>query len=319
LPLPEEGKPKDFSGTLGEFDLEVTVTPQEVKVGDPATLKATVRGRGNFSTVNLPAIDLGSNFKSYEPQAKQEGNAKTFEQVLIPLNAAVKEVPALAFSFFNTSTGQYTTITRGPFPLNVIKPDKEEEFRVVEKKQPFQGAVKEEKLGRDITYLKDSPGRWSKKGKYVYGDAKMFWLWGIVLFIAYAICAFFEINNKRLRTDVRYARQLLAPRKAKAGLVKARKYLDQGTAQEFYDIVFETLQEYLGNRFHLPSKGITASIVEDQFKNKNISEDILAKLKDIFKDCDAARYAASQLTRDDRENSLDKLEKIIDYFQRNKV
>jgi hypothetical protein len=46
LPLPEEGKPEGFSGALGAFSFEATVSPTEVKVGDPMTLKAVVRGQG---------------------------------------------------------------------------------------------------------------------------------------------------------------------------------------------------------------------------------------------------------------------------------
>ncbi|MDP2768040.1 MAG: BatD family protein, partial [Candidatus Methanoperedens sp.] len=119
LPLPLENKPEGFLGALGVFDFQASVSPAEVKVGDPLTLKAVVTGQGNFNTVNLPGSSLGDDFKVYEPQVKQDKDAKTFDQVLIPLNTSVKEIPAMSFNFFNPQTGVYTTITRGPFPIKV--------------------------------------------------------------------------------------------------------------------------------------------------------------------------------------------------------
>ena len=69
----------------------------------------------------------------------------------------------------------------------------------------------------------------------------------------------------------------------------------------------------------MPSKGITISVIDEQLKNKGVSEDVLNKLRDIFRECDMVRYAASQLTRENMSGSLAKLEETIDYFQRNKL
>lgn len=317
LALSEENKPSSFSGALGVFDLKATANPTEVKVGDPITLKVVVRGQGNFNTVNLPVISLGNDFKSYEPQVKQEKDTKTFEQVLIPLNANIKEIPAISFSFFNTQTDQYETITRGPFSIKVIKPEKEEELKIIEGKQLVSSA-KEEKLGRDIVYIKDNPGGLKKKGEHLYKN-KIFLGFQIIPLLFYFLILVVHTKVRRLQTDVKYARQLLAPRKAKAGIIRARGYLENGSIQGFYDSLFETLQEYLGDKFHLPSKSITASVIDEQLKSRGIPEEIQLKLKDIFSECDIVRYAASQLTRENMQNSLKKIEEAIDYLQRKKV
>lgn len=317
LALPEENKPTTFSGALGVFDLKATVNPTEVKVGDPITLKVVIHGQGNLNTVNMPAIGLGNDFKAYEPQVKQEKDIKTFEQVLIPLNANIKEIPAISFSFFNTQTGQYETLVKGPFSIKVIKPEKEEELKIIEGKQP-SSFVKEEKFGRDIVYIKDSPGELKKKGEYLYKN-QIFLGFQIIPLLLYLLILVFNARARKLQTDVKYARQLLAPRKAKAGILRVRGYLAKGSVQEFYDSLFTTLQEYLGNKFHLPSKGITTSIIDEQLKSRGIPEDIQLKLKDIFSECDMVRYAASQLTRENMQNSLKKLEEVIDYLQRKKA
>ena len=165
LPLPEQGKPEGFSGALGVFNFQVALSPLEVKVGDPITLKAVITGQGNFNTVNLPGINSGNDFKVYTPQVKQDQAAKTFDQVLIPLHALVKEIPAMSFNFFNSQAGVYVTITRGPFPIKVIQPDKAEEFKITDSKPTAAALIKEEKLGTDIIYIKDNPGALRRKGE----------------------------------------------------------------------------------------------------------------------------------------------------------
>jgi hypothetical protein len=75
----------------------------------------------------------------------------------------------------------------------------------------------------------------------------------------------------------------------------------------------------LGNKFHLPSKSITTSILDEQLKHKGISGEILANLRNIFSECDMVRYAASQLVQEDMRNSLKRLEEAIDYLQRKKI
>ena len=92
----------------------------------------------------------------------------------------------------------------------------------------------------------------------------------------------FELRSRRLKTDLRYARKLSAPRKARAGLNKAGNYLSQGRNKEFYDTLFQSLQEYLGDRFHLPSQAITIDIIDGVLKPKGASIETLNKLRDIF-------------------------------------
>ena len=176
----------------------------------------------------------------------------------------------------------------------------------------------EEKLGRDIVYIKPLIGELNRRGTFLY-KSKGFLAFQIFPLMAFLLFLGFHARYEKLKTDTRYARMLKAPVKAKEGIRKARGYLAQGEAKEFYDAVFQTLQEYLGDKFHLASRSITVSVIDETLKNKPIPEGILASLKDIFSACDMVRFAASEFKRDDMEDTLKKLEETIDYFQRNKL
>ena len=319
LAVPEEGKPVGFTGALGKFSFDVSASPSVVSVGDPITLKATIKGQGNFSTVNIPKIESTKDFKAYEPQIKQEESQKTFEQVIMPMHPDIKEVPAVSFSFFNTETGAYETVTRGPFAITVTKPDKEQQAKIIEGKQlQAQQVPQEEKFGRDIIFIKEPDGGLVTRGSFLYLN-RVFWIFQFLAFLAYLCMLGFYSWSKRLRLDIRYARKLQAPGKAREGITRAKKLLKENKTAQFYDSLFDTLQGYLGDRFHLSSKSITAGIIDDILKPKNVSQDILDKLAGLFKDCDMARYAPTGFVASQMQTALRDLREVIDYFQRNRL
>jgi len=318
--LPSADKPADFAGALGNFSLEAGISPSEVKLGDPVTLEMIVSGNGNFSTVGAPRLDSEKGLKVYEPQVKQEAGRKTFEQVVIPVSMEVKEIPAVTLSFFDTQSGKYVTLKKGPFPVRINKPDKEEEFKIVEAIRPPDSvsAPRDEKLGRDILYIKDNPGKLKRTNSYLYKN-KVFLGAQVIPLLVYLITLLLYVRKKRLDTDIKYARGLAAPRKARAGLAQAKKYLKKAEAAKFYDTLFLILREYLGDRFHLSSKGITISVIDEHLRKAGVEENVLSRLKDIFKECDMVRYASGSLGKEDMQSSLDGLEEIIDYLQRKKT
>jgi hypothetical protein len=288
-------------------------------VGDPITVKATIKGTGNLSTVIIPKFESTKDLKAYEPQIKQEEGQKTFEQVVMPMHEDIKDIPAIGLSFFNTETGAYETITRGPFPITVAKPDKEEQAKMIEGKHVQAMQIpQEEKFGRDIIFIKGSAAGLRPKAGLLYTN-KAFWLFQFAALFLYLCILGFYAWSQRLRADVRYARKLQAPGKARRGIAAAKKLLKGNKPKEFYDEVFDTLQGYLGDRFHLASKSITAGIIDDILKPRNVSVEIQEKVNALFKDCDMARYAPSGFAADQMQKALADLEDVIDYLQRNKV
>ena len=317
LPLPDRGRPGDFMGAMGNFNFNLEVSPAQVKVGDPVTLKMIISGTGNFDAVTSPHVKPHEGFKFYDPQVKQEGNKKIFEQVLIPTTDTVKEIPAVSFSFFNTDKGQYQTIARGGVPLTVLKPERKEEATILDAPQTEGRTILKEKVGRDIIYIKESPGELRRKGRYLYKNAA-FLLLQIAPVLALISVWIMHKRKERLSTDVGYARRLSAPGKARKGIHEAEAFLENNSPGEFYNAVFRTLREYVGNRFHVPSGGMTADSAGGLLKDKGMDQDMLSGLIKIFRECDMARYAPSEISRDNMQETLSELKELIDYLERHK-
>ncbi len=124
-PLPVAGRPKDFSGAIGKFEFNATGTPGRVKVGEPVSMKLSIRGSGNFDRIGQPQLAEPEGWTTYS--AKQEFNGsdsmgnegvKTFE---LPVTPTVNKttMPIFAFSFFDPESAKYVTLKNNAAPLIV--------------------------------------------------------------------------------------------------------------------------------------------------------------------------------------------------------
>ncbi len=124
-PLPAAGRPADFSGAIGKFEMAVEGTPKQVKVGDPVTLKMHITGSGNFDRVNAPKLVEPKGWHAYEPSNVFSPNdeistngTKSFEMAVVPEEKKT-QMPQVRFSYFDSDTEKYVTLTSDPAPLNV--------------------------------------------------------------------------------------------------------------------------------------------------------------------------------------------------------
>jgi hypothetical protein len=325
-PLPDENKPVDFSGAVGEFDMQVEPDVLGVKVGDPIILKSRISGRGNFATVNAPVLENLKDFKVYPAQAKMEQNEKLFEQVIMPLSENVTSIPVVSFSFFDPVEEKYKTVKRGPIAISVSKPDQADQLakpQLVERPIAAAAGVtslpeKEEVLGKDIIYIKDNPGALKAKGEFLYKN-KFF-----ILFIAgcpliFLFLFLIEKKNQRLRTDIRYARSQRAYKRAKVGLVEAGGLFNAERQEDFYRVIFKTLQEYIGDRLHIASGGITAQSAEQHLTQRAAPEDILEKIRRFFEACDTARFAPVSSAKGQMHEVLRLAKEIVEGLEKVKL
>lgn len=313
LPLPQEGKPSSFTGAVGKFDFNVAVSPLEVKVGDPVTLRMKVEGEGNKNSIAFPRINTTDKFKVYEPQVREEGSSKVLEQVIIPNSASVTEIPAIEFSYFDADLKKYQTIVKGPFPVAVKEAEKGQDFKIVQFEKPFQETT--DVLGQDIIFIKEKMMGLKNTGYHFYRTL-IYRLFIVVLILLWGGSFIWHQNNLRLQTDEVYAKKLMAPKQAQKGLKQALRFLSSSKQKEFYDILFKTLQQYLSYKLHLPIGNTVIDNVETALRQRGIGNSVLEDIKNIFMECEAVRYASVEISEENRRKSLKTTENIIDTLER---
>lgn len=313
--LPKEGQPADFSGAVGEYTFNANVSPAEVAVGDPITLKMYVQGKGNLKAVDFPVVVSEDDFKVYDPIIKEEGQTKTLEQVLIPKSSAVKEVPKIDFSFYNHQTGEYKSVSRGPFPLTVTEASQEGEFRVVGLQEQQPVIVSEEKLGADIVFIKESPGHFRPRGYRVY----MNWVYYMIIAgmsLLYLAGYFLYRNTHRMETDQRFARRRHASKLAHTELKVLKNMIDEKRSAQFYDHLFHLFQQYIAHKLHLPAGKTNIRIIHEKLQPYGIDEDIRGDIASIYDECDAIRYASRTVQEGQMQISHGRVVRVIEHLEK---
>ncbi len=153
-PLPEAGRPADFSGAIGHFRLNGRLSQQVVQPGDIVTLYLELVGEGWLGDkVVMPAPSASPLFKSYPPKEvlRQATHLKS-EQVFIPQSTNATEIAAARFSFFNPATERYEESVAGPFRLTfsaTLTAPATEEVRVIVTALPTASAHQAQLITRE--------------------------------------------------------------------------------------------------------------------------------------------------------------------------
>jgi hypothetical protein len=293
LPLPDEGRPADFAGAVGQWNLDVTAKPTNIAVGDPITLTIKISGNGNIDTVPAPKIGSLDEFKTYDPTTKTTKDdlnttgERVIQQVLIAKSTDVKQLPEIRLAYFDPVAKAYRTAIQSPIPL-VVKAGGAGATTIVSDGNRLRP---NEKLGQDIVYLKGD------LGPVATGiSIGTFWVLNIAPVLALAGAVGWKRRKDRLRGDVAYARRSRAAR-------AARKLLTSATN---FDDVQHALQNYLGDRLNIPASGITASVVDEHR--------LPAEVAGVFQTCDAARFAGATTDLAALKQSV---ERLIDELETN--
>ena len=121
--LPKQGRPDDFNGAIGKFQMEATVNPKKAGPGDPVTLRVVISGQGNFEAMGAPVITGDEGWRSYPPAEKFEpadavnfSGQKVYEFLLVARSDQT-QTPGVRFSFFDPDTGNYEVLTQAPLPV----------------------------------------------------------------------------------------------------------------------------------------------------------------------------------------------------------
>lgn len=317
-PLPQDNRPADFSGAVGDFQFIFNAGPRKVNPGDPITLTMEINGAGNFNTVLVPKLENVEGFKLYEPQIKTETNTKTFSQVIIPENDRLTQTPGAYFSYFDPNKKEYRTISHNPIPIEIEKGKEEAPPQVVGPIAPVQQRRDEEKLSRDIIYIKESLGKVAPRGYALYRSKIVD---ALVIIPALLLIALFMSTGRaeRLKLDTAYARRLAAFRLAKRASKTLRRSLDTDDSKVFYEKFFKMLQDYLGNRLHVPIAGITYAALEPILKERSVDAGMQGKLRRLFEVCDQAKFASLSISKLNMSDDLKNLIEVIKYFERMKI
>lgn len=128
-PLPQEGRPADFSGLVGRVTLRRTVRPETLTLGGTARISVSLRGAGNVwagvdphEHLELESADL---FRRPTRTDIERGGGlrvtEVFEADVVPRRSGVLRIPELDIHWFDPVSGRYRIETAPPVELPVVE------------------------------------------------------------------------------------------------------------------------------------------------------------------------------------------------------
>ena len=319
--LPEQNKPVDFKGDVGDFDVSLSVDKNSVEENQPVSLKIKIKGKGNIKTISSPSMPEIQDAKFYESGSSENiskdnyvvHGEKIYEKMIIPKKEGTLAIGPVEYSYFDPVIKDYVKKKIDPVAINVTKSKEEPVEKTVF--QPIGAKEEVQLLKKDIAYIKISSRRFEPKNNFLYKN-KIFLLINVLPLFALMALYLYELYSRKLRTDIGYARSLRARGAASRRLKTAGKMLNKNMIKEFYTEIYKAVIEYIADKFNIPHASITKDLLEEKLKEKEVKKEIIDKVKTLFDACDMARFASAGFTKDDMARSIKEAEDIIIALER---
>lgn len=318
MPLPEEGKPTDFSGAVGHFNIKANVDKTSVETNEAVNLKLKISGRGNIKILPKPTINISSDIEQYPPSIHENisrsGNtisgSKIFEYVLIPRLPGVQKIKPLRFSYFDLLSRSYKSLMTPEIQINVKKGKK-----LFVSTGP--GFIREEVklLGQDIHYIEQAIPRFRKIGFYYYQSLSFILLIIVPLLVMGGAIGYRRYTDK-LAENVAYARSRKATQIANNQLKRAKKLLNEKTQKEFYAEVSKALSGFLANKLNVEEAGMMTEQVKNLLAEQKVEEKSVTEYFDCLQLCDYQRFAPASSGTAQMQSLYQKAKNVIIKLQK---
>ena len=292
-PLPT-GKPADFSGGVGEFELSSSVSTTQVKTNDAVTLKIVTSGTGNLKLLSDPTIEFPADFEVYDPKVDNKSRltneglsgSKVIEYLVIPRTAGIYKIPSVKFSYFDIKSRSYKTLSTEEYTINVDKGEGNAQQVI----SNFTNKEDLKVLNEDIRFIKQGDVELTKKGEFFYGTTS-YWMFYIIP--AFIFIVFFVIYRKRIaaNSNIAYMRTKKANKVAVKRLKLAGKLLSENKKNEFYDEVLKALWGYISDKLNIPLSRLSKDNVEEELQNYGVKEELIQEFIAALNNCEFARFA----------------------------
>jgi hypothetical protein len=287
-PLPEAGRPPEFSGAVGSFRLKATADRATVDLGEAVAVKVTIEGEGSLQSAAPPKLEAPPDVKVYEPKilddamtgAEHMGARKSWEWVVVPLAPGTVTIPAPVFAYFDPGAGSYKQL-RGDLPELTVRRGN----GVVD---PIAARGEVQANTKDIAFLKMRRGALEEARPPLHRRG---WFIALLVLPFLLTPAGIALGRRRERflTDHGFARARRAARTAARRLDRAAKRAGESPAA-FHEEVAGALVDYVADRANRKASGLTYDQLDDILAGKGAPAEVRRRYRACLETCDFARF-----------------------------
>lgn len=290
-PLPEAGKPADFSGAVGKFNFMVTPSKTSVKSGEGLDLIVSASGTGNMKLFTLPKPVVPNALEMYDPVHDEKVTTSltgmsgriSDKYTIIPQYKGKYIIKPMQFSYFDLSTGSYKTITSQEIAIDVLDGpmqaeanstanaaknviSKTDQFKYIKSKTTLVSIAKNDFYGSDLYYA--------------------------LLFAPFIILPIIIIAKKKKEAidgDVAGNRIKMNNKLAKKYLSEAKKQLNNKEA--FYIALEKAMHNFLKAKLHIETSEMSKDNIRELLLSRNANPESVVSFINLTENCEFARYA----------------------------
>ena len=294
-PLPETGKPEDFSGAVGKFDFRVTPSKTNLKNGESLDLVVSVTGNGNMKLFNLPKPVVPNALEMYDAVHGEQVNTAlsgmsgkiSDSYTIIPQSKGNYPIKPMQFSYFDLGSGTYKTISSQEIMINVL----EGPTASVQTAATTPGIVKNIiSSSEQFNYIKLKSNLVSMNEEDFLGSNTFYGLL-FLPFLILPLIVLFKRKKEAIEGDVTGNRIKMNNRLAKKYLSEAKKQINN--KEPFYVALEKAMHNFLKAKLHIETSEMSKSNIQELLMSRNASPETVIDFIALTENCELARYAQS--------------------------
>ena len=307
--LPLDRKPEMFTGAVGQFKFDVSLSKDILKANESSQIKVAVSGKGNLKLFELPSVQTPSELEQYQPERKEKVRVATDGLIgsvsdiytVVPQYKGKYKIPSVSFSYFNPKTEKYATISTDDLFVDVTEGKKlvTNEATIVAKKNVVF-------TGKNFRYIQTTTKLVSNENADFY-QSNLFYLLFLLPLALIPIGIVIARNNEKRNSDIIGRKQRKAEKLAKKYLSEAQKQL--GKKEAFYEALERALHNYLKAKLVVEIVDISKENITKILQNRNVNKTTIEHFIDVLKASDFARYTPA--TNTEMKAEFERAKKVI--------
>lgn len=284
-PLPQ--RPAGFSGGVGKMNISAQISKQEVKAGDPISLRVVIGGKGNLKLVKQPDVQFPKDFDKFDPKVTDktrltangvEGNM-VYDFTVVPRHQGKYVIPATTFIYYDTDANAYKTLQTQPFTINVSKGDGDNTT-----------ATYSEEQSNDIRDIHRDNVTLEKRNQRFYGSTA-YYLWIVTTILIFILLLIVFRHRAIEQADIVKMRGKHANKMARKRLKSASRLMFKGQRNAFYEEVSKALWDYAAYKLNMPAQRLTRDNIAQELTQKGVDSAHVDMYIQAIDECEYARYA----------------------------
>jgi hypothetical protein len=301
--------PNSFNGAVGNFKLKSSIDKNNIKTNTALNFKLELSGSGNLNLIDEIPVKLSDDFEIFDPQKENKsfisknGTAGKiiFNHLIIPRFQGQYTIPSQEFTFFDTKSKKYKTLSTDLHTINVTKGSNQESY--INTSSQLQNT-------NNLNPIK-TVSKFQKKNKKMFHKQ---W-WFVVLLLSPVLFVLTFLSRKKYFDIIdknpikrKYRKSLKIAQKR---LKNAEILMKNDKKVEFYEQIEKSLLHYFSQKFNVETSDLSKETIISFFNENNIEEQVLNNFVSIIEDCEYCRFAPYSINSKDVQIVYNKATNII--------